>query len=389
MSVFEGIPLGQDRETLADVMAAISNKFSALGPPHSLCELHLDAEDYQWLCDWALAVEQRTIDGLARDTSLILRNGAPLPIFINWKDAFGCMFLLIASETARREAPESSLWPYVAATFSPGVRYAYFADSGFPDDLLRGAMGSASRQMKLRHVLDEKDMAHYFISVCLQFGFTRQGMSNLAGWLVGQSSPRAVQMLRGEVGNMASESFLSMWSALRDYRHEYISEARARAVLESSPWVLPEWVDEALEQATKRLPARYYSRDDDTLDIFGNAADQAEDRRERRRRADRFLSPPALRWDGTSAPRFESSVINLNRLGLTADRYTIRDDNGALAYMIRTDDGSYECSQDVIGISSGDALCSSVSIGRLRRNPHQPAVRPMGCYRRRRAVRPA
>ena len=352
MNIFEDIPLGQGRETLADAMATIADRLSAIEPPRSLCELHLDAEDYQWLCDWALAVEPRTVDGLARNTSLILRNGAPLPSFINWQDALGCMFLLLASETARREAPEGSLWPYVAPKFNPGVRFAYFSDSSFPDASLRDAVDSVIRQMKLRHVLDENDTQQYFVSTCLQFGFTRQGMSNLAGWLVGQPSTRAVQMLRGEVGNMASESFIVLWSALRDYRHEYISEARARAVLESSPWVLPEWVDEALEQATKRLPSRYYSRDDDTLDIFGNAADQAEDRRERRRRADRFLSPPALRWDGTSAPRFKSSVINLNRLGLTADRYTIRDDNGAQAYIIRTDDGSYECSQGAITIPS-------------------------------------
>ncbi len=211
-------------------------------------------------------------------------------------------------------------------------------------------MEDAIRQMELRHVLDENDTQQYFVSTCLQFGFTRQGMSNLAGWLVGQQSPRAVQMLRGEIGDMKSGSFLAMWGALRNYRNKNITEARARAVLENSPWVLPEWIDEALEQSTERLPTRYYSQDDDDLDVFGDP--QAVDRRERRRRADRFLSRPALRWDGTSAPRFESSVINLNGLGLTTDRYTIRDDNGVLAYIIRSDDGSYHANQDSITIPS-------------------------------------
>ena len=355
MNIFESIPPGQARETLADAMAVITDKLSVMAPPHSLCELRLDAEDYQWLCDWASAVEPRGINGLIWDTSLMIRKGAPLLNFMSWKDALGCMLLLIASETARREAPENSLWPYVAARFGPRARYAYFADSGFPEALLRDAMDSASRQMKLRHVLDENDMQQYFVSTCLQFGFTQQGMSNLAGWLVGQSSPRAVQMLRGEFGNMASESFIALWSALRDYRREYISETRARAVLEASPWVLPEWVDEALEQATKRLPARYYPRDDDSLDIFGDTADQAEDRRQIRRRADRFLTRPALWWDGSAAPRFESSVINLDRLGLTTDRYAVRNDFAVLAYIIRTDDGSYQCSLDAIAIHSDTA----------------------------------
>ena len=350
MNIFEGIPLGQDRETLANVVATIDDRLSAMESPHSLCELRLDAEDYQWLCDWASTVEPRTIEGLVKDTSPIIWKGAPLLNFINWEDAFGSMFLLLASETARREAPENSLWPYIAAKFSPSVRPTYFTASSYPDVAIRDAMEDAIRQMELRHVLDENDMQQYFVSTCLQFGFTRQGMSNLAGWLVGQPSTRSVQLLRGEIGDMQSESFLAMWGALRNYRNKSISEARVRAVLEASPWVLPEWIGEALEQATKRLPSRYYSQDDDGLDVFGDM--QAVDRRERRRRADRFLSRPALRWDGASAPRFESSVINLNGLGLTTDRYTIRDDNGVLAYIIRSDDGSYHANQDSITIPS-------------------------------------
>ena len=350
MNIFEGIPLGQDRETLANVVATIADRLSAMESPHSLCELRLDAEDYQWMCDWASTVEPRTIEGLVEDTSPIIWKGAPLPNFINWEDAFGSMFLLLSSETARREAPENSLWPYIAAKFSPSVRPTYFGASSYPDGNIRDAMEDAIRQMELRHVLDENDTQQYFVSTCLQFGFTRQGMSNLAGWLVGQLSPRAVQLLRGEIGDMKSDSFLAMWSALRDYRNKSISEARVRSVLEASPWILPEWIDEALEQATKRLPSRYYSQDEDGLDVFGDT--QAVDRRQRRRRADRFLSRPALRWDGASAPRFESSVINLNGLGLTADRYTIRGDNGVLAYIIRTDDDSYHANQDVLAIPS-------------------------------------
>ena len=352
MNIFEGVGLGQDRDTLSNAMATIADRLSAMEPPHSLCELRLDAADYQWLCDWASTVETRTIEGLVNDTSPIIWKGAPLPNFINWKDALGCMFLLLASETARREAPESSLWPYVAARFSPGVRYAYFDPaSSFPDASTRDAMDNAIRQMKLRHVLDVDEMQKYFVSASLQFGFTRRGMSsNLAGWLVGQASTRAIQILIGEIGDMQSESFLAMWRSLRDYRRGNISEARVRAILEASPWVLPEWIDEALEQATKRLPARYYSQDDDRLDVFGDT--QTTDRRQRRRRADRFLSRPALRWDGTSSPRFESSVTNVNALGLTADRYTIRDDNGVLAYIIRADNGSYQASHDAITIPS-------------------------------------
>lgn len=352
MNIFKGIPLGQDRETLADAMAIIASRLITMETPHSLCELRLDAEDYQWLCDWASAVEPRTIATLADDTMPIIRMGAPLSNFTSWKDALGCLFLLIASETARREAPESSLWPYVAARFGPSARATYFADSSYPDNSIRDAMDGAIRQMDLRHVLDEDAMQQYFVSTCLQFGFTRQGMSNLAGWLVGQPSTRAVQMLRDEIGNMQSESFLAMWGVLRDYRNGNISKARAHAMLKSSPWVLPEWVDGALEQATKQLPARYHSRDDDGLDIFGNADSQTEDRRQRRRRADRFLARPALRWDEASAPRFESSVINLNKLGLTTDRYTIKDDSGVLAHILRADDGAYKCNQEEITISS-------------------------------------
>ena len=350
MNIFEGIPLGQDRETLADVMAVISDRLSALGSPRSLCALHLDNEDYELLCDWASTVEPRTIEDLTQDTTPIIRRGAPLRNFMNWKDAFGCMFLLLASETARRNAPENSLWPFVAARFSARVRPVYFAASSYPDESIREAMTDAIRQMGLRHVLDEDDTKQYFVSTCLQFGFTRQGMSDLAGWLVGQLSPIAVRMLRGEIGNMESESFISMWDTLRDYRSGDISEATTRAVLQGSPWVLPEWIDEVLEQATKRLPARYYPQEDDSLDVFGDAP--TTDRRQRRRRADRFLSRPSLRWDELAEPCFESTVINLNNLGLTADRYTIRDDNGVLAYTIRTDEGIYRINQELITIPS-------------------------------------
>ena len=102
MNIFEDIPPGQGRETLADAMATITDRLSGIEPPRSLCELHLDAEDYQWLCDWALAVEPRTIDGLARDTSsFVILKRAPIfiPGFIDsWKNALGCMFLLLSSE---------------------------------------------------------------------------------------------------------------------------------------------------------------------------------------------------------------------------------------------------------------------------------------------------
>ena len=350
MNIFEGIPFRLDKRTLADAMAAVADRLSALEPPHSLCELHLDSEDFEWLCDWAASLEPRTIEELTQDTIPIIRRGAPLPNFMNWKDAFGCMFLLLASETARRDAPENSLWPYVAARFSPRVRATYFAASSYPDESIREAMTEAIKQMELRHVLDENDTQQYFVSTCLQFGFTRQGMSNLAGWLVGQLSPIAVQMLRGEIGNMKSASFISLWGALRDYRSRNISEATMRAVLQGSPWILPNWIEEVLDHATKRLPSRYYPQEEDSLDVFGDTP--TIDRRQRRRRADRFLSRPALRWDELTEPCFESTVINLNELGLSADRYTIRDDNGMLAYTVRTDEGLYQANREQVTIPS-------------------------------------
>lgn len=326
MKVFQGLDPSATNEGLVDGVRAVISHLHKLQAPRSLCEIGLDEEDYEWLCRWARRqVPSRVrwnLEGLHSISIALTVNGDNL----TYADTMGCLFLLLASEAGRREASEGSLWPAVRRQFRPNVENILFLQ-GQPREILKDAMQTSVRKLNLRHVYGRTGTQEYYVTVYLQFGFTRSGLSRLPFWLAGQGTSESVQYLTGAVpAALLSNSFLELWDALRDFRRNNISADRARNILATNRWILPEWTDELLIRARERL---YLG-----IAESGQAAQEEQ-------APPQFLSPPRLKWDRTSAPEFASEIMNLAEFDLTSDRYLVKSGGEVLSRLHENSRGGY------------------------------------------------
>ena len=338
MRIFKDLsPVGAGDTSLVNIVNAVIPRLYSLPAPRSLCELNMDEEDYQWICRWARLLSESRVRRWLDDAhfrSIELREGGGT---LTYAEAFGCIFLLLASEIARREAREGSVWPEVWHKFPSSVDGVLFDYQRQPKYRLKWAMEDSAKKLNLRHVYDIEGTQEYYVSVYLQFGFTQNGIDRLPFWLSGQIIPESIQYLSGMRGDyLRSASFIELWDALRNLRRKNIPEAHARWILEHNPWVNPIWADEIVEKATERISGDY----DDGTDFIEDDQVPLE-----------FLVSPRLIWDGVSEPHFSSSVFNLVNLGLTSDRYTIRSDDTILARLYGSDFGSYRPEPTDIRIS--------------------------------------
>jgi len=70
-------------------------------------------------------------------------------------------------------------------------------------------MEAAARKLHLRHVFGVEGTQNYYVSVYLQFGFTRNGLPRLPFWLAGQAQTEAIAyLLDAEQG---SKTFTLSW----------------------------------------------------------------------------------------------------------------------------------------------------------------------------------
>ena len=124
--------------------------------------------------------------------------------------------------------------------FQSETHQRFFDANGQPSTQLKGLLREAIEELNLRHVLDRKDTLPYYLSIYLQFGFTHKGMTcNLPAWLAGQHLTEAILHLRHP--DKGSKSFHQLWSALRNYRRDFVTKEQVRQVIRTSPWVLPSW----------------------------------------------------------------------------------------------------------------------------------------------------
>ena len=326
MKVFQGLDPSSTNEGLVDGVRALVSHLHKLQAPRSLCELGLDGEDYDWLCRWVRRqVPSRvrwSLEGLSSISIALTVDRDHL----TYAEAMGCMFLLLASETGRREASEGSLWPAVRRQFRPAVENVLFVQ-GQPREMLKDAMETSARKLNLRHVYGRDGTQEYYVSVYLQFGFTKKGLGRIPNWLAGQGTSESVQYLTGaELATLQSNSFLELWNALRDFRRNNITEDRARALLANSPWALPEWTDELLIRARERL-------DLGTAESASAAQDEQA--------PPQFLSSPRLKWEMPSTPEFVSDIVNLADFDLTSDRYLVKSGQEVLARLHEKSSGGY------------------------------------------------
>ena len=259
-------------------------------------------------------------------------------INLSYRESAGCLLLLLASESARRRASEGYVWPTVHSQLTEQVGSILFVQ-GQPRSIFKDAIEASARKLGLRHVFGVEGTQNYYLSVYLQFGFTRKGMDRLAHWLAGQPSTQTVMYLLGDHGEgMGSQSFIRLWDALRNYRRNNITESRARQTLANSPWIMPDWTDELLNQS-RRHPE------------MGTAESGQTGRGELL--PPQFLEMPRLRWNWPAAPTFSSDVVNLADFDLTGERYYVKVGSTTLTTLVATDDGTYSSHPPEIILPSG------------------------------------
>ena len=330
MNVFRDIAIGSDDGSLLVTPArAVADRTLAMLEPRSLCEIQPDENDYQWLCGWAERLTprhlQRWLSGF-NSRMVAFQSGA---VSLSHSDAAGCLLLLLAAESARREASEGNIWPAVRRQFTQPARRFLFDVQGQPRQEFKDAIEGAARKLGLRHIFGVAGTHNYYISVYLQFGFTRKGIERLPHWLAGLPASEAVSYLLGDAEDkntrLSSDSFVSLWNALRNYRRNNVTEANARRVLVRSPWALPDWSDVLLEQAVKSREVTAREADLDSPEPLPPS----------------FLAEPKLQWSLPAEPVFTTEVANLADFDLTSDRYRVSVGNNRLTTLLRTDDGQY------------------------------------------------
>ena len=330
MRIFEGLTPADADQALVNIARVVASKLYDMPAPRSLCEIQIDEEDYLWLRQWAGRLlgsrVRRWLDGIPSRQIALNVSGRNL----TYSEAFGCMFLLIASESARREANEGQVWSTVCQQFQGTAERVLFSQ-GQPKEPLKDAMEASARKLRLRHVYGREGTQEYYIGVYLQFGFTRKGMARLPHWLAGQGMSESVQYLTD--GSLRSASFVELWDALKNFRKNNITESNARAAFDKNPWTLLDWTDELIKRARERL-------DLGTSDP-GQAAESEEVPPE-------FIATPRLRWDNSSKPEFVSHIENLADIELDSGRYLIQSGKTTLAMLFRYSDGSYSVNPEEI-----------------------------------------
>ncbi len=357
MSIFKGIPADEAYTTIGAAAAAIARAAEAQGfgaSAWSLVELRPDQEDYAWLCDWmrhlSSGVAARCLEGQWRKFTQD-------ELIFSYSAGIGALLLMSAVEVARREATLGSLWTAVgwgpfpettrAQLFVQSYRFSSAASrsasnetfrppfflQGYPTRAYKDAVEQAARWLHLRHVFGIEGVQNWYDTVYLQFGFSRPGLlRRLPEWLVGQGQTQSIQQLLS--GPMRSQTFCTLWEALRYFRYNNWTEVQIRALLRGNPWVLPEWADDLVKGARAKL---YLSDGSGPI-----TAPSDEDIQEP------FLGPPRLRWDLAHPPRFFCEVTNLAELGLQEDWYDIVIAGQVCGRLRRAADGSYLASTDDI-----------------------------------------
>lgn len=326
MKIFQGIPARDGEKTIREGIAAILERAQEqrlLSRKWSLAELQLDTEDYNWLCDWA-----QNLSGKMVQIWLEERPWRPLSVgtlTCTYSAALGSLLLLFAAETARRKATEGFLWSiFQQESFLKSTTHILYA-GGQPTRIHKDALEAAARWLNLRHVFGIEGLQNWFDTVYLQFGFTYRGfLRRLPEWLVGQGRTQAIQHLLD--GSMKSETFRTLWDSLRNFRRKNIKAEQMRSRLASNPWILPEWIDEVLTQATARIELG-----EGTETTSSEANDYVEP----------FVTEPILRWDPPKPPEFICFVSNIAQFELLDPLYYVMINGRVHTQLQRSSDGIY------------------------------------------------
>ena len=272
------------------------------------------------------------------------------------------LFLFVrGAEVCREESREDSVWPAIRSIIpkSSELRRRLFLSNGQPAPLAKDLITVAARRLRLRHAMDIEGTQQWFVTIKLQFGFTRRGAEKrLAEWLVNLGRPRAVQYLAGEAEfpELRSESFQSLWKVLRQYRRGLIKGVEVRKTLQRNPWIKSHWVHDLLKEAKARIA---------TLGTESGISLEQTEVHEEEAAAEEFcpVVGVALEWFPGTTPRFR---IQLDRTAIedqVADPHVTEldfyVDGNRLCRWLRQQGGSW---------AGADSICAEPNNKRARPN---------------------
>lgn len=331
MRLFEGVRPDQSSETIRRAVGEVVAKLDALPVPRSLAEVKPDEEDFDWLTRWAGSLTGDLVERWLRSSAEgVDLNGRGR---LAGDEAIGLLLMLLASERARRFAAEGFVWSVVREAFEGRAGSILFDGMGQPTFEHKQAIERGARRLQLRNVFGELGTQNWYVSVYLQFGFTRRGISRLPIWLSGTATSESIRIL---LGPAASDSFCDLWFALRALRLNNISMEQARKTVESSPWVLGDWIDELLRSARARPELGTAAEAIPVSEV--EVADLP------------FLSDPRFIWDPPSAPVIQLDVVNLAGRDLEADHYDVLINGEPGVRLLRQPDDTY--------IAAGSVRCA-------------------------------
>ena len=217
----------------------------------SIAELKLTKDDVEWLKCWFNYLTPESTENWSNFMMQVRFES-------HYHQMLGSLLICIAAEICREECNEDSVWPTIRSILSQSheLRRELFLSNGQPSQLAKEIIASAVRTLNLRNVMDIEGTQQWFITIKLQYGFTFHGAKNrLAEWLVNLGQPHAVQYLSGETefSENVSESFQSLWRALKLYRRDLIGDTEIRKTLQLNPWIKSHWIDDLLVEAKAKI----------------------------------------------------------------------------------------------------------------------------------------
>lgn len=268
----------------------------------------------------------------------------PCKMFKKPPEWLGLALTVALAECGRRDANENDFWVPVSRRFQDASWYRrVFTPFGQPTAFCRRLLEDTARHYKLRHVYGCEDTMEWYVSMRLQFGFTRQGFEKrLNEWLAGAGMPLPLRVLAGADRSVAlkSDSFFRLWENLWRFRKDQITKLQLQEFLGSNPWVLPEWHDALRIKALERREYDYVYQQrvmqgDSDHWMSSLAAEEASD--------EGFLRCPHLVWERGAVPQFEITFETdaLDLKSLTEPEYTLGFGEQNLGRILRQSDGSY------------------------------------------------
>lgn len=329
MRIFSGISSGEHYDTIERAVVAIfqrAQEQALTKTAWSLVELQPDNEDVVWLCDWARQLSSGVASRCLQEGQW--RRFSTERLTFSYSVGIGTLLLMLATEVARRESTEGSLWAAICqGHFSETTRKLLFIQ-GHPTREHKDAIELAARWLNLRHVFGIEGLQNWYDTIYLQFGFAKQGfMRRLPEWLAGQGHTQAIQRLLS--GPMSSMTFQNLWEALQNFRRKYITEEQLRSLLRNNSWVLPEWTDDLIHQARAKLHLGLGYEGD-----IKNTVTETD--------CERFLDTPALHWDPLKPPQFTCHLISLEKLDLSESTYDIIIAERRCGWLQKQSDKSYK-----------------------------------------------